>query len=131
MTDIPTLIQKLEAADGPSRELDAEIAEAAQSVGVDWPNPRLDIRPITAYEDRLSTGAGMMTPPMFTRFLDAALALVEERLGSRSCILEVGDTDTLAGIGRAGLYFTRHKSPAIALLIALLRALQAQGGDHD
>lgn len=73
--NLSTLIQRLEEADGPSRELDAEIAISLVP----------DSRSIAdkdcergCYWEQLSFGQSLRTSPEFTASIDAALTLVPE-----------------------------------------------------
>lgn len=115
------LIAKLEALDGPDPEMDHFLADV-----LDYPNVH-----------RFSTGRLPADAPVpaFTASLDAATALVERVLPGWSpsigqnvhhkywhgTVLQVIDGEI---IGHAA----DHASPAIALLIALLRAKEARDG---
>lgn len=104
-----TLIERLEAASGPDRDLDMRIAD----LGREWKLP------------------GSATPgyaPMFTASLDAALTLVPEGhkwvLHSDGCagvkLCDMGDDDDLpTGEDWAA-------TPALALCIAALKARGVQ-----
>lgn len=113
MTD---LITRLQAAEGPSRELDAEIAL---------------MRGWTAFSDYWLSPSGRQRqfhPPSFTSSIDAALTLVPEGFGctlhipprfdgakNQHCVLERWDDgDEISA--------TNCATPALALCIAALRA---------
>lgn len=80
-----TLIERIESADGPDRELDAEIAVAIryfpQNVGFVWKN---DLEPNCPEIGRvtcvtsLGTGGPHYAAPRYTASIDAALTLVPE-----------------------------------------------------
>jgi hypothetical protein len=69
------LIERLEAATGPDRELDIEIAKAAgwvyESENRSW------------YRWRSPAGAIEIAPPLYTFMLDAAMTLVPEGFGHK------------------------------------------------
>ena len=130
MTD---LIKKLRDATGPDRELDALVAIACGKIV-----PAVD----AGFPDGISRCAGQVSvriaparfqaPAFYTASLDAALALAGEvlpdwaiGLNSRAGPEGLWRANTeLGGESRNGGGFCYHKSPAIALLIAIL---QAQG----
>ena len=130
-----TLIERLEAAEGPSRELDAEIAEQ-----FGWRIWRLGLSAINPFgmHGSPAEGIGIYNPrvarelPAYTASLDATLALVEEVLPGVPWSLERCETfevDMWPGPGFENVIVTAHKSPAITLLIALLKAKDAGGAD--
>lgn len=105
------LIQKLEEAEGPSRELDADIAIALGKQHQDvW---------------RWSKSAGVRAAiPSYTRSLDDAMTLVPD-----DCEFEVGSAK-LVGTYLAKLVTAAEeyigkgaKTPAIALTAAALKAI--------
>lgn len=121
------LIAKMEALDGPSREVDKEIHEAT--------NPKL--RPSLRYGNI----------PELTASLDAAIALVERVLPDtddrrHSCTIWTGRRPAARifyrqrcaedeggwAIGALNNWDVRGATPAIALLIALLQVKEAQDG---
>jgi hypothetical protein len=114
-TDLTELIERLEKATGPDRELDAAIRDAlySPSARVGW--------------------------PPYTASLDAALALVEEKLPCQWVRLDYW-TDINIERPRASILpkgelihgFAAHGATLpLALLLALLRALQSQSDRTD
>lgn len=112
-----TLIERIEGAEGPSRELDAEIARSLGrpwDYAADW-GPRGRDKPV-AYA--------------YTGSLDAAMSLVPE--GMRWCV------DTCNGNPRSFVeprhpyegqpFWGNAATPALALCAAALRAI---GDTHD
>jgi hypothetical protein len=132
-TDLSALIARVEAATGPDRKLDAEIALIAG-----YANERRssDRRPwwYAPNGDRVAYFWQQDHPPAYTASLDAAVSLVpsgwEVALywgvkGFRpEAQLETEDT-------REVLISSTAATPALALCAAALRARQAmEGGDH-
>lgn len=135
-TDLKALQERVEAASGPDRELDALLwnfvdTRPLESDGTDTP---------AIYKRCPDDPIAFDVPPIYTASLDAALALVEELLpdwqmeqiswapekGGRVC----------AGMGNFGegdAYLSGNgepcSTPALAVLSALLRAMIA--GDHN
>ena len=122
MTDLPNLIARLEAAEGPSRELDREIAEA---VGME-----LRVRGSTlVFVD--TDGSHLMAAPDYTASLDAAVSLVPE--GWWWLLEQWGFAKPdRRQIFRADLFqpkqeITAHAPiPALALCIAALKVMEAE-----
>lgn len=122
MTDLQSLLSRIEAASGPDREIDRAIGFALDGWTV-----RNDI---TGYTDcdAIVTGDGNVFVddpggmyPSFTESLDAAVALVEKMLGNRWNVY---------GVGQAVIHidddeFVRDAgaTPALALCAALIKAL--------
>ena len=130
------LIEKLESASEGSRELDAEIAfalgwkdkEVHVGMGHGWKHWYTDTRGNTRY-----------ALPNWSSSLDAAISLIEEVLPTAGFMIETvkrsDDTRTGWSVSFSANYRTPHvetvhKSAPIALLIALLKALET-GGDHE
>lgn len=102
-----TLIEKLKAATGPSAELDGEI----------WL--------------QFGSDAGVGRAWNYTASIDAALALVEEVLPGWSWVLNKQAefslwTEEFVGTLPRRQIDSDHKSPAIAILIALLNEIQGE-----
>lgn len=125
------LIAKLEALDGPDREVDADIYIAfnipmERAGRIDrlggcvgwWPKD-------APYESAVDV-------PRYTASLDAAIALVERVLPGNHLRIDIGD-DGLHAANIFGDWGDSHanasSSPAIALLIALLRAKEARDAE--
>jgi len=79
MTSLPTILERLEAAQGADNDLDIEIAKHfGLSVRDDgW---------IEAENPMEPDYPGLLPAPMFTASIDAALALVERELPEWQCI---------------------------------------------
>lgn len=140
MTNLTTLIAKLEAAKGPSRELDAEIAATFHYVShmPDWVNnwsgkwEAAKSGRVYLMEDSGNRGPNFISDS-FTDSIDAAVALSERVLpgwdwGSHS----FGEDGAHGEVWKHGWHddtviYGAHSSPAIALVIAILRAKQAEG----
>lgn len=103
-----TLIERLQQADGPSRELDAEIARHTGHPAVDRP--------------------GFICPG-YTASLDAAMMLVDLARYSWSMGEEPGP-GPWAWVGNPGDTSLAHSAytPALALCIAALSAQEASNG---
>jgi len=123
MMDLSELRERLEQADGPSRELDAEIHLAL------FPKAKVN---------KSDPARWMVSPvhrlPDYTFSLDAALALVERVLpqsGGWQFGVYQGPPGARVwcawgwkrGIGQVG--FTKRPTAPLALLIALTRAMEA------
>lgn len=118
MTD---LIKRLKEAPGPSRELDAEIA---------------DLFGVAVY---LMPTEFDTTAPAYTSDLNAVIALIEEKLPGVQWSLDLDEPDEPVRYS-AGLMLVpprcdwveswridaSHSIPAIALLIALLEAMEGR-----
>lgn len=141
------LIQKLQSADGPSRELDAEIWAhvggwklVTQEDGVEVRAERYDGDVVSEWESVgfIDSGGHFRVYmsfeedlPAYSASLDAALALVGE-IAPENARFEICKWSKDWAVKwlnwKSGVwYITEHKHPAIALLIALLRAIE--GGD--
>lgn len=139
MTDLTTLIAKLEAAKGPDRELDAEIAATFHYVSnmPDWVNNwsgkwgAAKSGRVYLMEDSGNRGPNFISDS-FTDSIDAAVALAKHVLPGWRGSVQFGnfggpvtayacsDEDTKDATGA-------HSSPAIAIVIAILLAKQAEG----
>ena len=153
-----TLIEKLKAATGPDRELDARLW--AMEFELDWWEPEEGGTAIKVYDPNngLKTLIGFIDPgkesrnftliekgvPEYTASIDAALALAEEVLppivGTKSSDgwgvgLERSRVAGTCGNWLWDAYVRKyaqdpiegaHTSPAIAILIALLNAIQGE-----
>lgn len=130
------LIAKLEALDGPNREVDAEILGSLDG----------EHNLITRYYDAVIgwdtiNGLGVRTyghPAPLTASLDAAVALVERVLPDHaremsvwpgSCHVTILMTDENGFHNSSmGRFEALHEIEAITLLIATLKALEARDG---
>lgn len=110
----PGLIERLEAAGGGSRELDAEIARLFGGQAIarfgDW--------------DCREDGTGIWRPlPRYSSSLDAALALAERVLpGYCVGVCQADQTSWGAWIGARPAFARRYSTAPLALVIAILKA---------
>lgn len=139
MTDLPTLIKKLEEAEEGSRELDCLIA--TYLTGIEWRDASSKDRPEFAIKKNMSRAERFFGPwfssfilvGRYTTSIDAASALVEKKFPGDAWRLECGP---LVGVGartcEAELECNRApadaKTPALALCLAFTRALQQREG---
>ena len=125
------LIERLEKAEGADSLLDQEIAK---SFG--WTYPHKDRVGNVVWKTHTGALHYSSHPPTYTHSIDAALSLVERALprcsieihgfpgrGKWNCDLNLLDGKFL--INEDAEIYTSHKSPAIAILIALLKAVEA------
>ena len=119
--DLTALIERVEAATGPDREVDAEIACAMCRFRL----PTHTARPDPIAPGRVRDCVGGWVAPTYTASLDAALTLVPSGF---DWLLDSG---RIAIVGRrpAGPFTARAATPALALTAAALRARLAQMGD--
>ena len=140
-----TLIDKLRAADGPDRELDAEIAlllTKPDGESAYWSMPPREgpeaCAPGTLWRKNRGFRSILEDAPLYTASIDAALALVADKLPGwkwsinrldyghtafvRPPLKTQGDLE-MQDMGEGGAHQT---SPAIAILIALLSALEGE-----
>jgi hypothetical protein len=132
MISLPDLLAGVEAAEGPDREIDAEIAVALSGDPEAWvvnPSPQSIFGPVAGWwrtGDDKSHDA-----PTYTASLDAALGLVERVLPGFWWDL---DCRGWAHIGPEYRPLNMPpgswgKTPALAILSALLKALIAKEAD--
>lgn len=132
MTDLQ---EKLSRATEPSRELDKEIWQLLVP-GVTRRTAHVDhhVKPYDIDETRDASGK-LIIVPHYTASLDAALALVAEVLPGWKWVIVCDGcdiwTEEFEGNEPKRFISTGHKSPAVALLIALLKATNAGAGDAD
>lgn len=139
MTDLTSLIEKLEKAEGASRGLDAEISAVVEPHLFDAPG-FTPIRPIPnfRYDSGENVirfeGGGLMDvrffPPV-TSSIDAAVFLAErvlpgwrhayEKRTNGTCLAWADIADEEPAVP------TTAATPALALVLATLRALQSRG----
>ena len=124
MTDLPSLIVRVERLEGPDREVDLEIARALVpdvicTRLVRWPPPERE-EDFTHWE--------------YTASLDAVVALAERVLPALAPAIGMnvhhrywhGRLSFVRADGDVDGYSADAPTPALALLLALLRAVQAQ-----
>jgi len=117
------IIERLEKLAGPSREMDAAIAKAFGEPHGYREDVHLESRSYTVIEEQAKR---------YTASLDAAIALVERCLPGWDWKVQTWDDQFAADLephetSETGFLAT-GTTPAIALLIALLRALEARDG---
>ena len=127
---LQALLERVEKAEGPDRELDALIWTAATGHETHYPNPYMrEAEGLHAYTERRGDDLSRWyRVPALTDSIDAAVALVESRLigpsWSVSSALNARVTCAVRG-GARHFYDAEGNTPALALIAALLRALIA------
>lgn len=145
MTDLSELLAKLEAAEGPSRELDADIA--VEIVGFFRAPAKYEQDDFDyCYKDKDGTvicpgHGGDQLVPLYTASLDAIAALVEASLPPLKHFSDQPSEGWKFGVYRLVLpgswtaWIRKHgedgvdakaRTPALALCIALVKAKQAE-----
>lgn len=124
MTETEKLIERLEAATGPDRELDRDLTERFYPT-VATPDTRAHGDPAWRHPD-----FGLVRCEYYTASLDAALALVERvRPGAHFVVATMPEgVGYYAAIGEGDSRAYTAPTPAIALCLALLRTLETS---HD
>lgn len=136
------LIDKLERADGPDRELDAEIAVATKlgcrpnlSDDLEYlslPNKHDRGPGVTAgnYWFHCRSGMSLRSAPAYTASIDAAMTLLPDGaewtlsvVAYEPCLVTISSGDD-----RKDATHALAKTPAIAIVLAALRA-RSQGGE--
>lgn len=123
---LPSLITRLEEAKGPDRELDADICGALLDAQV---KRRREILPSYVYH----TGDGEWSLiPAYSASLDAALSLAERVLPGCGVMLNIGSRVEVAvwPVSPAPAAFALAPTPALALCLAILRALAVKEGQQ-
>jgi hypothetical protein len=131
MTDLATLIAKLEAAEAGSRELDAEIVMALRGKIPDAiSTPNLYPNTLLYRNDEIAPGAlEWVNVPGYTASIDAALTLVPEgwvwKCQDKPAVACVADSKW----AQKEIYQLKgiSSTPALALCIAALRARATAG----
>lgn len=83
MSDLAELLERVKAATGPDRELDADLAQTIEGVEIQWrqANGTMEMYPVQRYPSTThSAGFGIGPVPNYTASIDAALALTERVL---------------------------------------------------
>lgn len=123
MTELASLLERVKAASGPDREIDAALLKVS--------DPSLDVRRLSVWRGEMCCGSLADCLPPFTASLDAALALVEREFSGglgwwvemetagMGAVLHGPDGEEFKG-GGVG------KDLPTALLAALLSALITQ-----
>lgn len=135
MADLSELIERLEMAGGPSRDLDVEIMNALAPRSPD--EKRLfdgKVYPATwgAVGQVCDHIRYFVEAPFLTSSIDAAAALAERVLpGNQINVTRFTSTVARASIGNGWIEASTHKTPALALVTAILRALQQKGSSSE
>jgi hypothetical protein len=130
------IIEALEAATEPSRELDEAIAITV--LGMRKENHLAaypDERPVWEFYDGNNGGSMEVMVDRFTHSVDAVLRLLTRAIPDANCWgIDKDERGIQAHVQRNGVKsghwgtFSEHRSSApIALIIAILKALQARG----
>lgn len=134
--DLANLLERVEKAEGADRELDARLFAALAARDPDRLAALIAER-ADQFPDRnvWLEGARDWQVKPYTASLDAALALVERKLPGWTWRLDSPDTPSEPAFARLSGPERRSgvgwaKTPALALLAALLRALIAQETEH-
>jgi len=138
MTNLNDLIERLERATGPSRELDALILGATHYPNSEYFSLSLSDgdRPADAYNSRTvlcvrhsKDHAHYRNPPHYTQSIDAAMTLKPEGWHVLN-LRHMSETEWFAGLAKkfpdsefANEAEAKAQTPAIALCIASLKAL--------
>lgn len=116
MRDLAGLIERLEKLDGPDREVDAWIGNEVEPTTFRW-----------------ERNYGPLAAHTYTASLDAAIALTEKVLPGWGFYLRSDKEGHGCGLVYPDAFrvtpcHCMGATPAIALVLALLRALQSTGG---
>lgn len=133
MTKPDDLVDRLRAATGPDRELDAEIAKALEGVEIQWrqANYTMDLHPVQRYPSTNHIGGyGIGPVPYYTASVDAALSLVERCLPGQQWMLDK-QPENFECVLWDGVTMKAKANEAaptlpLAILTALLTAMQAE-----
>lgn len=132
--DLAALLERVEAASGPDRELDADITDLLNPLGATWRrNPPGEY--VYTYVDKLGWGKN---PEPYTASLDAALALCERVLPGVWRDISGPNPNIAPHKGKPFVVTIECGGPrkrvsawgtseALALLSALLKALRSTG----
>lgn len=119
--DLSGIIERLEKATGPDRELDGDLHNAVYGTAY-IRAPASVTGFFTAVGDN-----GCPTVPYFTGSVDAAMVLAERVTAAQINVTKYSDTIAKASFGASGMQPVMHVTPALALCLATLRALQSKG----
>lgn len=122
-----TLIERIEAAEAGSRELDVEIAEIALGRIVESLSP--ENSPVRILSVMPLTRSGAFELPHYTTSIDAALTLVPEGWRSRARLFRGKNRwDLEKAADQRNRTFGRGTTPALAICAAALRAKENDHG---
>lgn len=132
VSNLQALLERVEKAEGPDRELDALIWTAATGHETHYPNPYMrEAEGLHAYTERRGDDLSRWyRVPALTNSIDAAVGLVEKMLpGFDVCLARVSG-EWSADIGPPDSFQAAsaksRPTPALALIAALLKALISQ-----
>lgn len=136
--EMEALIQRVEAAEGPDRELDAEIAVAAGTHEWRTDAGRAVMARIEGPGQFCVPGNGgpLALVPHYTASLDAAVSLVPSGWAHHYAVRPwLRPNPATAGVWQKyqadASFVADAATPELALLVAILKALLAmEGGDH-
>ncbi|MGX5719875.1 hypothetical protein [Shinella zoogloeoides] len=135
MADLSSLIARLEKAEGPDRELDRDIALTVD--GFVYEKRGKDAKP-WFYHSTIGGRRQLISPynserlPAYTSSIDAAVSLAERVLPGRSVMMgwrQSSETKPWARVGHWTDPDATGATPAIALVLATLRALDQKNGE--
>lgn len=132
--DLSALIKRVEKATGPDRRIDAEILCAFHGyVMHEESDPANGIFAFWDGKPWESTCHNCTIWPKVTASLDAALALVEEKLPDCDweCTTARHRKGFMAAVWYAEVFRADATTPALAIVLALLRALQSLQADRS
>jgi hypothetical protein len=126
--ELRELRERLEAAEGPDRELDLDLAITMGTMPPEW-NPEDDDRGCYVDPGSVCLSPGVFEAPAYTASLDSAVALVEKVLPGRDWSCVSVDSTYSAWLGpeeEEGIIWPQDNSPtpALALCTALVKALE-------
>ena len=131
MSDLSSLIARLEAAEGPDRELDCHLWVAAQ--GGDARMNYVESESKCFVWERGLDGmwirgvVNFRAVPSYTSSIDAAVSLAERVLpGNQVNVTKFTSTVARASIGNGWIAASTHKTPALALVLATVKALEGR-----
>ncbi|MAZ17867.1 MAG: hypothetical protein CL535_16250 [Ahrensia sp.] len=141
MTDYSDIIDRLEKADGPSRELDSRVWVAANPDDLIIENDQHHGQGTVQFSGGGFARDRFKLCEMYTASLDAAIALTEKLLPEHGRMHSKGrlaideplygvklyEHELCVGEDPHEIAEAEHDSEPIAILIALFRALQAHG----
>lgn len=134
MADLSSLIARLEKAEGPSREIDRDIALTVD--GFVYEKRGEDAKP-WFYHSTIGGRRQLISLysserlPAYTSSIDAAVSLAERVLpGHQVNVTIYTDRMAKASIGNNWLPPVRAVSAALAVCLATLRALQQKGSSN-
>lgn len=134
--DLAELIERVEALDGPDREVDALVEielrrQQAYQVGLN-DEQRAKWRPVGG-KGEVEEGGARYHSPVYTASLDAAVALVDRALPGSWYLIGKGKTRATEPLYGAQIMFGSDEvigegehdaSPSIALVLATLKAME-------